>query len=148
MDAYTTALLLLSRRELSIAQLRTRLARKKYEVAEIDAALERLTADGSVDDRRAAVAAARLEGAVRHRGRRRVLQRLQQLGVNDQVARAAVDDVFAEIDEHALLDRALDRKLRGAEPRQLDQKQKARIVRGLVAQGFDAEQVLERLRRR
>ena len=148
MDAYTTALTLLSRRELSVAQLRTRLARRKFERADIDQALDRLSKDRTLDDRRVAIAAARLEGAIKQRGRRRVLQRVQQLGVSAGIAKAAVDEVFADIDEKALLERALDKKLKGADPRILDAKATARVVRSLVAQGFDAGAVYARLRLR
>jgi regulatory protein len=148
MDAYTTALTLLSRRELSIAQLRTRLARRKFEESDIEDAIARLAKDRTVDDRRVAIAAARLEGVLRHRGRRRVLQRVQQLGVSASVAKAAVDEVFEEIDEQALLDAAIERKLKGANPHELDEKAKARIVRSLVAQGFDAGQIFAQLRKR
>ena len=146
MDAYTTALTWLSRRELSAAQIRARLARRKFDQTEIDAALARLSQDRSVDDARVAVAAARLEGRVRNRGRRRVLQRIQQLGVSASVAKAAVDEVFAGIDEHAQLERAIEKKLRGADPRELDDKAKARLVRSLVGQGFDPERIYDWLR--
>jgi regulatory protein len=148
MDAYTTALTLLSRRELSTAQLRARLARRKFEAAEIDEAIERLSSERTLDDKRVAIAAARTEGAVRRRGRRRAIQRVQQLGISADVAQAAVDEVFGEIDEPALLDQALDRKLKGADPRALDAKAAARVVRSLVAQGFDAGRVYARLRSR
>lgn len=147
MDAYTTALTWLSRRELSAAQIRMRLARRKFDQAEIDDALERLSRDRSVDDARVAVAAARLEGRVRNRGRRRVLQRIQQLGVSASVAKAAVDEVFAGIDETAQLERAIEKKLRGADPRELDDKAKARLVRSLAAQGFDPGGIYDWLRK-
>jgi regulatory protein len=147
-DAYTTALTLLSRRELSAAQLRTRLARRKFDQPDIDQALDRLSKDRTLDDRRVATAAARLEGAIKQRGRTRVLQRVQRLGVSAGVAKAAVDEVFADIDEKALLDRALEKKLKGADPRILDAKATARVVRSLVAQGFDAGAVFARLRSR
>jgi regulatory protein len=147
-DAYTTALTLLSRRELSVAQLRQRLARRKFESREIEDAIARLTEDNSLDDRRVAVAAARLEGTIKNRGRRRVLQRVQQMGVSASVAKGAVDEVFADIDEKALLDRAIDKKLKSANPRELDEKAKARLVRSLAGQGFDLDQIYERLRAR
>ena len=41
-DAYTTALTLLSRRELSTRQLRDRLERRHFEPGEIDAVITRL----------------------------------------------------------------------------------------------------------
>ena len=141
MDAYTTALTWLSRRELSATQLRTRLARRKFDQAEIDEALAKLSGDRTVDDARVAVAAARLEGAIRNRGRRRVLQRIQQLGVSASLARAAVDEVFADIDEKVQLERAIEKKLRGADPRDLDDKAKARVVRSLVGQGFEPDRI-------
>ena len=148
MDAYTTALTWLSRRELSVAQLRTRLARRKFDQAEIDEALSRLSRDRTVDDARVAIAAARLEGNIRNRGRRRVLQRIQQLGVSASVAKTAVDEVFADIDETAQLEKAIEKKLRGADPRELDEKNKARIVRSLVGQGFDADRIFDWFRKR
>jgi regulatory protein len=147
-DAYTAALTLLSRRELSTTQLRERLTRRKFEAAAIDEAIQRLTRDGTLDDRRVALAAARMEASIRRRGRRRVLQRLQQLGVGEAVARAAVDEVFAELDESALLDEAIARRVKGAAPSDLDAKDVTRIVRSLVAQGFQPAQVYARLRRR
>jgi regulatory protein len=148
MDAYTTALTLLAKRELSTAQLRTRLARRTFDESEIDDVIARLTEDGTLDDRRVAIAAARLESAIRGRGRRRAMQRVLQLGVAGSVAKEAVDEVFADLDEGALLEAALERRLKGADRRELDDKAKARIVRSLAAQGFDAGTVFERLQKR
>lgn len=148
MDAYTTAITLLSRRELSTRQLRDRLGRRKFSLQEIDAVVERLTRDRTVDDRRVAIASARMEAAVKGRGKRRVLQSVQRLGIAADVAQSAVDDVFGEVDEEVLLDRALDKRLKGGSPRTLDAKAKARVVRHLVAQGFAPSQVLARLRRK
>jgi regulatory protein len=148
MDAYTTALTLLSRRELSTKQLRERLARRKFERAEIEDAVTRLTHDRTLDDRRVALASARLEAAIRHRGPRRVLQKVQQLGVSPALAKAAVQEVFAEVDETELLDRAIARRLGGASGRTLDDKALARIVRSLVGQGFEPRKILARLRRK
>ena len=145
-DAYTTALLLLSARELSEAQLRTRLTRRQLDAAEIESAIQKLRHDGTLNDRRVALAAARLESAIRHRGRARVLQKIRQLGIDESIAESAVNEVFEEVDEGALLDRACERRLRGQPPRDLDEKGRARIVRGLAAQGFAIEAILKRLR--
>ena len=145
-DAYLTALTMLGARELSEVQVRTRLLRRKFEAAEIDEAVERLRNDGTLDDRRVAVAAARVESSIRHRGRARVLQKIRQLGIANSTAESAVTEVFADVDEGALLDRALERRLRGKTPKSLDEKGRARIVRGLVGQGFSIEAILKRLR--
>jgi regulatory protein len=146
-DAYTTALTLLSRRELSAKQLRQRLARRQFDTDEIETVIERLTRDRTLDDRRVAVAAARMEATIKRRGRRRVLQRIQQLGIGADIAKTAVDDVFADVDERRLLEQAIERRLKGADPRTLDARQVARIARGLVAQGFEPGVVYARLKR-
>ena len=146
MDAYTTALTLLSRRELSTRQLRERLARRQFSADDIDSVVTRLTADRTLDDNRVAMASARLEASVRRRGRRRVLQQVRQLGISEETAKSAVDQIFADVDESALLDEAIARRLRGKAARDLDARGLARIVRGLVTQGFEAGRVYARLR--
>jgi regulatory protein len=145
-DAYTTALTLLSRRELSTKQLRERLARKHFDERDIDRVVERLVNDRALDDRRVAFACARTQASTKGYGRRRVLQRVQQLGVSADIARLAVDDVFGEMDEVALLDAAIEKRLRGSPVTGLDAKGKARLVRHLVARGFEPSQVYARLR--
>jgi regulatory protein len=145
-DAYTVALTLLSARELSETQLRARLTRRQLDPKDIDAALDRLKADGTLNDRRVAVALARIESTIKHRGRARVIQKVRQAGIDGDTAEDAVSEVFEEVDEGALLDRALERRLRGKSPRELDDRGRARIVRGLAAQGFSLERILKKLR--
>ena len=146
MDPYITALTLLSRRELSVRQLRDRLVRRKFEPQAIDEAIVRLTRDRTVDDHRVATAFARLEATVRGRGRRRVLQAIQRLGIASDVAERAVSEVFGEVDEETLLDRAIEKRLRGASVRNLDARAKARLVRHLSTQGFAQSDIFRRLR--
>jgi len=137
---------MLSRRELSEAQVRTRLTRKEFAADEIDAAVTRLLADRTLNDRRVALAAARMESVIRHRGRSRVIQKLRTLGIASEVAESAVNEVFEEVDEGALLDRAFERRLRGQLPKDLDEKARARIIRGLAGQGFSIDAILKRLK--
>jgi SOS response regulatory protein OraA/RecX len=85
---------------------------------------------------------------VRHRGRARVRQTLRQLGIAESIAEQAVDEVFGELDEDALLDGALERRLKGASVDQLNEHARARIVRGLMAQGFRTSDILKRLGRK
>ncbi len=145
-DAYTAALILLSARELSEAQLRARLKRRQLDDHDIDDAVSRLKADGTLNDRRVAVALARIESTIKHRGRARVIQKIRQAGIDGDTAADAVRDVFEDVDEGALLDRALERRLRGQTPKQLDEKGRARVIRGLVAQGFSIEAILKRMK--
>ena len=145
-DAFTVALTLLSARELSEAQIRTRLKRRQLDDDDIDAAVSRLKADGTLNDRRVALALARMESAIKHRGRSRVIQKIRQAGINSDTAEDAVQEVFEDVDENALLDRALERRLRGKAPKELDDKGRARVIRGLVAQGFRLEAILKKMK--
>ena len=144
-DAYTVALTLLSARELSETQLRARLARRQFDPDDIDAAVSRLKSDGTLNDRRVALALARMESAIKHRGRARVIQKVRQAGISAALADEAVREVFEDVDEGELLARALERRLRGQAVRDLDERGRARIVRGLMAQGFALERILKKL---
>jgi regulatory protein len=145
-DAYTIALTLLSARELSESQLRTRLKRRQIDDEDIEAAVSRLKADGTLDDRRVAGAIARMESGIKHRGRARVIQKVRQAGIDSETANQAVDAAFEEIDEEVLLERAMERRLRGTDRTELDDKGRARLVRGLAAQGFSLDAILKKLR--
>lgn len=146
-DPYTLALGWLAARELSIAQVRTRLLKRKLDPQEIDEAIRRLTISGALDDTRVAQAAVRDETVLRLRGRRRVTRRLRELGIEGAVAQDAIAATFREIDEDELLDTAIRRQLqrrRTSDP--ADQKSLARLVRALTAQGFELHHILKRLR--
>ena len=110
--AYVAGLTLLARRELAEAQLRERLTRRRFTPDDIDAAVTRLRRERALDDRRTALACARTEVRVRQRGRARVVRQIEALGIARDIARDAVAEVFAEVDEAALLEQALDRRLR------------------------------------
>lgn len=145
-DAYTTALVLLGRRELSTEQLRTRLGRRGCLPDDIETTIDRLTRDRTLDDGRVARAAARLEAGIRGRGSARVRQRLAALGLPREVVTQALSDTFSEVDEGALLDAAIERRLRGQALADLDDRARARLVRGLVGQGFPLGEVLKKMR--
>jgi regulatory protein len=147
-DAYTIGLALLGARELSEAQLRSRLLRRRCDPDDVEQAIERLKRDRTLDDRRVARAAARLEASVRHRGPVRVLQRIRQLGIDAEIAKDAVGEVFADVDEMTLLDRAIERHLRSRPLEPLDRVSRAKLVRALVAKGFRPSAIYERLRTR
>ena len=145
-DAYIVALTLLSARELSEAQLRTRLKRREFQADDIDSAINRLKADGTLNDRRVAGAIARMETSIKHRGRARVIQKIRQAGIDGDTADAAAEQAFEDIDEDQLLDHAMTRRLRGKTPKELDEKARARLVRGLAAQGFTLDAIFKKLR--
>jgi len=144
--AYIAGLKMLARRELSEAQVRTRLARKEYEPDEIDDAVARLRRERALDDHRTALACARTEVRIKHRGRARVLRQVESLGIARTVARAAVAEVFGELDENALLEQALERRLRRGPL--TDVAAARRVHRYLLGQGFDPARVSSLIRGR
>jgi regulatory protein len=136
---------MLARRELSEAQLRLRLERRQLEPDDIDKAIARLRRERALDDHRTALACARTEAQVKRHGRRRVLRQLEALGIAQGIAKAAVAEVFADVDESSLLAQTLEKRLRGAS---LDRGTLQRVQRYLLSKGFEAGQVNEALRSR
>jgi regulatory protein len=145
--AYTDALKLLGRRELSEVQLRQRLARRKHAAAAIDAAIERLREERSVDDVRVAEAMARSQMLLRKRGKLRVRLEIERAGVEPATAKRVVDEVFADLDADDLLDAALAKRLRRGDDI-ADDRAFNRLYRYLVGQGFEPDRVLALLRPR
>lgn len=152
MDAYTQALTWLARRELSERQVRERLARREFDEESIEAAVDRLKRERALDDRRVALACARSAVRLKGRGRERVRRSVESLGIARDLARAAVDEVFGEIDESALIDRALDKRWKrvaaAAPAPDAVRRELQRVYQALVRQGFPADRVMQAIRRR
>jgi regulatory protein len=145
--AYVAGLALLARRELSQAQLQQRLTRRKFDAADIDAAIARLRDERALDDRRTAVACARTELRVKHHGRARVVRRVEALGISRELAQEAVAEVFDDQDEDELLRDAVERRLRHG----IDLRDPAvfrRMHRYCVNRGFEPDRVTTILRNR
>ena len=144
--AYIDGLRMLGRRELSEAQVRQRLARRGHPSDQIDAAVDRLRQERAIDDARVAEAIAHTETAVRRRGKLRVRRQIEQAGIAPATARHAIDEVFGGIDDEALLEEALARRLRGRD-RPADEGEFRRLFRYLVGQGFEPDRVMAILKR-
>ena len=144
--AYVDALRMLARRELSEAQIRQRLARREHGQDDIDTAIARLLDERALDDGRVAEAIARTQSSIKRRGKLRVRRQIEQAGILPATARRAVDEVFGGLDEAALLDAALGKRLRGGGPIG-DQAQFRRLYRYLVGQGFEPDRVMAVLKK-
>ena len=145
--AYLDGLRLLARRELSEAQVRTRLARKAYDPGDIEDAVARLRTEGALDDARTAAAIARTGVALKRFGPRRVRRDIEAAGIAPDLAAAAVAAVFDGADPAATLDEELTRRL-GATDGPIDDRTAARLYRRLVAHGHDPELVSRAIRSR
>jgi regulatory protein len=146
MSAYTDALRLLARRELTEKELRNRLLDRDHPRDEIDRVVTHLLESKTLDDDRVARAYARTASGVKGRGRLRVMRELTEMGVARQTATEAVAEVFADVDERALIAKALQKKMRGR-PRIADAAEHARLYQYLMRQGFTPAAIVAALRK-
>jgi regulatory protein len=135
---------MLARRELSELQVRQRLARKGHEGDAIDEAIARLREERALDDARVAEGIARTETSIRRRGKLRVQMQIERSGVAKATAKRAVDEAFGAIDDDALIEASVNRRLRGRETI-ADDREFQRLYRYLMGQGFESDRVLRAL---
>ena len=144
-SAYLDALHLLARRELSVQQLRERLADREHDRDEIERAIEHLLATGALNDRRVAGAYVQTALKVKGRGRLRIQRELQHMGISRDIAAEAIAEAFGDVDERALITRALQKKLRGGK-KIASPADYARMYQSLMRQGFSPAGVNAALR--
>ncbi len=143
--AYLDALKMLARRELSEAQVRSRLARRGHQDADILTAVARLKSERAIDDARVAEAIARAQISMKGRGRLRVLREIERAGIALHTARRTVDEAFSSIDDSALIAAAARKRLRGRGSVATD-RDLGKLYRYLVRQGFEPDRVMAHLR--
>ena len=142
--AYVDGLQLLGRRELSVRQLRERLRDREHAAADIDRAIELLLERRALDDARVAAAYVRTALKVKGRGRLRIRRELTAMGIEQDVAEAALAEAFGEVDERGLITKALEKKLRGKKI--TTPAEYARVFQFLMRQGFSPGTVTAVLR--
>jgi SOS response regulatory protein OraA/RecX len=110
--------------------------------SDINAAIERLTDAGLIDDTRVAHALARRAAEVKLRGQSRTRREIEAVGIAPDIARAAVAAVFGELDEDAVLERAIAKRVVGP---LRERGQFRRVYQALLRQGFPPDRVAARL---
>ena len=146
MSAYQDGLRLLSRRELSVSDLRARLLDRDHPPDEVEQAIEHLLETGALDDGRVARAYARTAAGVKGRGRLRVMRELSAMGIAKQIASEAVAEAFADVDERSLIAKAIRKKFRG-NTKPATPAEYARLYQYLMRQGFTSAAVAAAMRR-
>ena len=136
---------MLGRRELSEQQVRQRLARKAYDQDDIDQAVARLRKERAINDVRVAEAIARMETGIRKRGKVRVRMQMERAGIAKDTARQAIDEVFGAIDDDALIEASLRKRLRGRDTI-ADDREFQRLFRYLIGQGFESDRAMKALK--
>lgn len=148
-DLYAAALRALMRRAHSIHEMRAYLERRAAEKDTVSAVIARLREQNYLDDAKYASDYARLHANSRRQGRFRITRELRARGVPDHHIEAALDAVFAETDEAALVRGRIKRKLahlRAPAGQRLDQRKLASLYRSLIAAGFSADIIRAEIR--
>ena len=145
MSAYLDGVRLLSRRELSVSEIRARLLDREHSPEEVERAIEQLLETQALDDRRVARAYARTAANVKRRGRLRVMRELHAMGIAKEIASEAVAEAFADIDERSLIAKAIEKKMRG-KLKLTRAAEYARLYQYLMRQGFTPAAVAAALR--
>ncbi len=133
-DPYQAGLTILSHRELSTAQVRDRLARRGLDPTSIETAIQQLQRNGALDDSRTARSVAHRSANVSLYGRNRVMRELRNRGISQDISTSVIEEVYSEIDEHDLSERALARRLKGPIESLAEMR---RLYQYLIRQGFD-----------
>ena len=147
-NPYTLCLKWLGARELTEFQIRQRLRSRQVLPEMIDATVDRLRRGGALDDRRTALACARTHALVKRHGRTRIMRELEAIGIDRDLARGAVQNVFEQVDERALMERALAGRTGRRTRSLIDRSEYRRLFAYLVRQGFEPSAVHALLRAR
>ena len=133
------------RRAHSVHEMKEYLGRRAENPELIAPVIQKLKEQQYLDDARYARDHARIHAQGRRQGKFRIARELRARGVPDRHIEAALDAVFAETDEAALIRARLSRKLkniRGA----LDEKKRASLYRSLLRAGFSSDVIRAELR--
>ena len=149
-ELYAAALRALVRRAHSTFEMRSYLERRADERAAVQRVLARLKQEKLIDDARYAIDFARARASGRRQGGRRIALELRKRGVPDRHIDAAIAQVFADLDEAAIVRKVIERRTRAAcgpfGARPLDAKKIASLYRTLLRAGFDPGVIRRELR--
>lgn len=145
-ELYAAAMRALMRRAHSVHEMRRLLERRSGGDAHLQEVMQRLKRGGYLDDARFALEFARSHTRVRRQGKFRIARELRTRGVPDRHVESALEAVFAEWDESALLRERLEKRLklmRGP----LDQRRYASLYGNLMRAGFSPDAIRRELNR-
>ena|SRR5688572_27118310 len=141
-QARGTALRLLTRRDYTAKELRTKLLDRDLPEAEVDSVLADLANEGAVNDRRVAESFVRVASTVKGRGRLRISRELEQRGIDRDIIRDALA-ALPVAEETAAIRKFVERKRL---PARLNPAEHRRLFGQLVRRGFSADLIAKALR--
>lgn len=158
-DLYAAALRALMRRAYSVHEMKEYLGRRAADQSGVTVVITHLREQGYLDDAKYARDYARLHANSRRQGKFRITRELRTRGVPDRHIDAALESVFAETDETALVRERIKRKLgqfrsstgrisagKSSAGKSIDQKKIASLYRSLIAAGFSADVIRTEIR--
>jgi regulatory protein len=138
------AIRLLSRRDLTAAELRERLLDLEFSKDDIDDAIVRLRQERFLDDGRVAAAHVRTASQIKRRGRLRIRRELEARGIDSVTIAEAMSQV-GDDDERATIQAFLTRR---RVPVDLDHASRRRLFNQLLRRGFSSDAISKALRGR
>jgi regulatory protein len=102
---------------------------------------------GYLNDEAFAIQRARVLAAGRLEGNRRIALDLRERGIDEELCRRAIAEVRGELDEREAAQRLVRKKIRGRPVSALDDREKARLARGLMRKGFPTSLILSILKK-
>jgi SOS response regulatory protein OraA/RecX len=89
----------------------------------------------------------RTRANVKRQGRSRIVRELATIGIARDIAQQVITEVFGDLDERALLDEALSRRVRGSVSLS-DPSARRRVFAALVRQGFAPDAITRAMKDR
>lgn len=141
-SSYEVALTLLTARQYTARNLRRKLVQKGFGADDSDATIERLVANGLLDDARYAAAFARGRLLGPGASKRRIKQQLYQRGIHGEIAEDAIESVIEDepVDLEAVVEKDARKKLAslaGLEPLVI----RRRLYSHLARHGYDIDEI-------
>jgi regulatory protein len=146
-STYERALDMLEARSRGVTELRRLLIKKGEPEADVDAAIERLQANGVLNDANFARQLTRSKALGPGHSRRRIQQELSKRGVPKEISAEAIEEVFEDegVDEAASIEKVARKKLRMLAKVDAPTK-KRRLYAFLARRGYENEDIKRVLR--
>ncbi len=142
---FETAVAMLSRRPYAVEELRRALEKKFPDSTDIPRVLARLRELRYLDDAKFAESYASSLARVRNYGRHRIRRELKSKLVDYRVIDRAVENAFTSVNEHELLERTVDKKIRTLR-KPLTRARLASLCQSLIRRGFRADDIMKAVR--
>jgi regulatory protein len=137
---------LLALRAHSEKELRMKLRKGDFTESVVNSVVEKCQELGYLNDANYARHRTRVLAVNRLEGDRMISCDLRDRGISEEECREAISEVRGEISEEEAIHRLLQKKARGMAVTEMDNRQKAKLARGLMGKGFPAGLVFRALK--